>query len=703
LTSVLKLLEHYRNGAYISPRVLQQAIIYVEYAVVPQFTWKFLRQHMLVIIQEILYPLMCHTDEDEDLFENDPVEYIKAKYDVFEDFVSPVNAARQLVYQVANKRKQILEQTMVFCIQVLQNQQLPPRQKDGILHIVGAVAPVLLRKNLYKDQVEMMMVNFVFPEFQSQHGFLRARACWVVKSFAQVEYKSKDNLMTACNNIKQCILNDPCLPVNVEACCALQELINEDDEEVDEVIKQNIGQHIKEIMLKMLDLIRDTENDDISSVIQRLIFIYEDEIALFAVEIMQHLTETFLNVIKEFEEQDEDSDARDDKTITAVGILSTVDSILAAMEGKLEILVELEKIVLPCIYAIIQNGLLDFYEELFSLICTLTSRQISDTMWQILVLLYDIFQNDAADYFTELMPVLHNYVIVDTQAFLANPQRLEIVFNMIKQVLNANVDDDEAESHAAKLLEIIILQCHTKIDHVLPSFLQLIFERVSRSEINSTELRTMCIQVLIAALWCNTDIVLQTLDNASAIQNTGRSVLLDFLQKWFNDMDCFFGLHDRKVCVLGLCTLLQLATKRPHDVAQISDKIIPSICLNLENLEKVYAARAQEDNEDENEDDEDFDVDVESEDEDDDDNNNKKSSKNMEAGEVDDLEEDEEDSDDEYDYSDDEYDEGDKTVLETFTSCIDENDDVDEFVIFKDTLQSKFSFFFFLFFNIIDY
>ena len=47
--------------------------------------------------------------------------------------------------------------------------------------------------------------------------------------------------------------------------------------------------------------------------------------------------ETFLNVIKCFEEQEEDSDARDDKTISAVGILSTVDSILSVMEGKLEV------------------------------------------------------------------------------------------------------------------------------------------------------------------------------------------------------------------------------------------------------------------------------------------------------------------------------------------------------------------------------
>ena len=79
-------------------------------------------------------------------------------------------------------------------------------------------------------------------------------------------------------------------------------------------------------------------------------------------------------------------------------------------------------------------------------------------------------------------------------------------------------------------------------------------------------------------------------------------MLLEFINKWFADLDCFFGLHDRKVCVLGLCTLLQLASKRPHDIAQISNRILPSICMTLENLEKVYTERAQEESDDEYED-----------------------------------------------------------------------------------------------------
>jgi hypothetical protein len=59
------------------------------------------------------------------------------------------------------------------------------------------------------------------------------------------------------------------------------------------IVKENIGQHIRQIMLKMLDLIRDTENDDVSNAIQNLIYVFEDEISTFAIEITQHLVRNY--------------------------------------------------------------------------------------------------------------------------------------------------------------------------------------------------------------------------------------------------------------------------------------------------------------------------------------------------------------------------------------------------------------------------
>ena len=51
------------------------------------------------------------------------------------------------------------------------------------------------------------------------------------------------------------------------------------------------------------------------------------------------------------------------------------------------------------------------------------------------------------------------------------------------------------------------------------------------------------------------------------------------------------------------------------------------------------------------------------------------------------TDEDDSDLDDLDDEDDDEFD---KNMLENFNSCIDDNDEVDEFIIFRNTLQSSF-------------
>lgn len=63
-----------------------------------------------------------------------------------------------------------------------------------------------------------------------------------------------------------------------------------------------------------------------------------------------------------------------------------------------------------------------------------------------------------------------------------------------KLLLDADPGEDP-ECHAAKLLEVIILQCKGKnINELIPMFLDVVFTRLNR-EIKTSELRTMCLQV----------------------------------------------------------------------------------------------------------------------------------------------------------------------------------------------------------------
>lgn len=54
--------------------------------------------------------------------------------------------------------------------------------------------------------------------------------------------------------------------------------------------------------------------------------------------------------------------------------------------------------------------------------------------------LFQVFKKDGNDYFVEMMPALHNYVTVDTPAFLANPNNALALFDMCKSVCKCTID-----------------------------------------------------------------------------------------------------------------------------------------------------------------------------------------------------------------------------------------------------------------------
>lgn len=64
-------------------------------------------------------------------------------------------------------------------------------------------------------------------------------------------------------------------------------------------------------------------------------------------------------------------------------------------------------------------------------------------------------------------------------------------------------------------------------------------------------------------------------------------------------------IHDRKLCVIGMCTLMSLQDAKPQVLSEVADKIIPSLILIFDGLKRAYAARAAEEEEDESEDDDD--------------------------------------------------------------------------------------------------
>jgi len=119
----------------------------------------------------------------------DPIEYIHKKVDPLEDFTSPVNAATTFLIDLTrHRRKHVLNGILVVINSILKTyQEAPsnekkPGEKDGALRMMGCLADQILRKRSNVTHLmEGFFVEHVFPEFKSQHPFLRARVSCTAK------------------------------------------------------------------------------------------------------------------------------------------------------------------------------------------------------------------------------------------------------------------------------------------------------------------------------------------------------------------------------------------------------------------------------------------------------------------------------------------------------------------------------------------
>lgn len=236
-------------------------------------------------------------------------------------------------------------------MQIITSPNADNKQKDGALHMIGTLADVLLKKALYRDQVESMLTTYVFPEFQNPAGHMRARACWVLHYFSDVQIKNPQVLAETMRLTTNALLTDKELPVKVEAAIGLQMFLSSQDE-----APKYVESQIKEITKELLTIIRETENEDLTNVMQKIVCTFTEQLLPVATEICQHLATTFSQVL-------ESEEGSDEKAITAMGLLNTIETLLSVMEEHPEVLLNLHPIVINVVGHIFQHNITGKWEK----------------------------------------------------------------------------------------------------------------------------------------------------------------------------------------------------------------------------------------------------------------------------------------------------------------------------------------------------
>lgn len=449
------------NQLWLSDASVYYILSFIEQTIIQKHTWGLIKEHYSTILQHIISPLLTPNEDMLDSFENDPQEYIHRNMELWDDSYSPDLAASSLLATAVNKRgKSTLEPTLQFVIETLQanistieNMPLENAVKvESSLRIFSCIIDRLtVSSSPYQSQMENILKTFVFPFFDSPHGFLRTRACEICSKAGEVQFEDSTVVGVIYKGVMQCLNEDKgCLPVQLLAALALQTFIH------NEPFQQALSTVVLPTMQKMLYLSNEFESDTISGVMQDFVEQFAEQLQPFGVELMNTLVQQFLKLAIDLNDaahteantilDAEDVPDETDKQMAALGILSTTISILLSFENSPDIVRNLEQSFYPAAEFILKNGIEDFYRECCEFVenSTFLLREISPISWKVLELIGETNRREdsmVSFYLEDFMLVFNNYLIYGKQELKKN----EFYTNIIWEVYRKSSISEESD------------------------------------------------------------------------------------------------------------------------------------------------------------------------------------------------------------------------------------------------------------------
>lgn len=589
-----------QKESWLSKPCLSSTLGFLDECVKPKAMWDHLKPHMPILIQHLIFPVLCQTDEDLEQFEEEPAEYLHRKLNFYEEVSSPdVAATNFLVTLTKARRKQTFEilnfiNEIVNKYEAAPDEQKNPREKEGALRMIGTLANVILgKKSPIADQVEYFFVRHVFPEFRSPHGFLRARACDTLEKFESLDFKDANNLTIIYRNILESMA-DPALPVRVEAALALQPLIRHDP------IRTMMQQNIPQIMQQLLKLANEVDVDALANVMEDFVEVFAAELTPFAVALSEQLRDTYVRIVRELiernttkEGEDNYGDFLDDKSITALGVLQTIGTLILTLESTPDVLAHLETILMPVITITLEHKLYDLYNEVFEIIdsCTFAAKLISPTMWQAFELIHRTFKSGAELYLEDMLPALENFVNYGWQQLMQSPAHLDAIVDMVRTIFKDDKVGGVDRICGCKLAEILMLSVKGGIDNYIPEFISLAMNVLLAEDLKIKSYRTHLMEMVINAIYYNPKLAIQVLE-ANGWTNK-------FFSFWFGSIDNFTRVHDKKLSIGAITQLLTLrAEEIPQSVQQGWPRLLQGIVRLFQTLPAALKNREEAQKED---------------------------------------------------------------------------------------------------------
>lgn len=479
LSCLMNVLRVRTQGGFVTERVLHTAFSFVAVCSGSSAHYKQLKPALPFLIQEAILQQLQLTAADLDLWKNDPQEFIRRSLDLMEEFQDPRMAATGLLFELVQTRtRDTLQLTLNTITHVFETYEAAAPagrnylQKEGAMRMFGSLKRLLLSKKEFKSGIESLLIRHVLPEFASPHGFLRQRACWLIRKYSQLEWSNEAAHAQA---VRCCVerLQDPELPVKLEAWEATSYII--EHEKVFEYIRPSLPQIIDQFFL----LYEEIGNERVVGVLGTLVERFDTDVIPYAIKLCEKLCEMFMNLVmgalgdgSGAESLDDDDEA----TEAAFHCLKTINAVLYACESRPELYTSLLPLCLPILQRCINDDCIEYYEDVLDMASVFTyfPAAIPDAMWQFLPRLTGSFHTWAGDFLSHMLPCFDNYITKGGEQLCSaeGAPLLQALFSIVQAVLQDQERLIDATS-ACVLVESLLANLRGRVDAMLPQVIAL--------------------------------------------------------------------------------------------------------------------------------------------------------------------------------------------------------------------------------------
>nr|BAD95304.1 importin like protein [Arabidopsis thaliana] len=190
---------------------------------------------------------------------------------------------------------------------------------------------------------------------------------------------------------------------------------------------------------------------------------------------------------------------------------------------------------------------------------TFYSPSISLDIWSLWPLMVEALVDWGIDFFPNILVPMDNFISRGTAHFLTckEPDYQQSLYNVLSTLMtDRNIEDSEIES-APKLIEVVFQNCKGQVDQWVEPYLRLTVDRLQRAE--TSYVKSLLIQVVANMLYYNPGLTLGVLHNTGLASKVFDLWFQMLQQKRKSGLPANFKReHDKKVCCLGLTSLLAL-------------------------------------------------------------------------------------------------------------------------------------------------